>query len=146
MPPAVEAQSLNCWTTREVPYFKFVSYRQNIVGFLKNLSFFFLAASSLSCSTQDLSLRHMGSFSLWCVGSLLQHSGFPLAVACRFSLSSCGMQAPRCMGSVVCGSAGSLVEARRLSCPAACGILVPQPGMEPASPALEGGLDRKSVV
>ena len=26
-----------------------------------------------------------------------------------------------------------------LSCPAACGILVPRPGMEPASPALEGG-------
>ena len=33
----------------------------------------------------------------------------------------------------------SLVAARGLSCPAACGILVPQPGMEPTSPALEGG-------
>ena len=29
--------------------------------------------------------------------------------------------------------------ARRLSCPAACGILVPRPGIEPASPALKGG-------
>ena len=28
---------------------------------------------------------------------------------------------------------------RGLSCPVACGILVPQPGIEPASPALEGG-------
>ena len=26
----------------------------------------------------------------------------------------------------------------RLSCPSVCGVLVPQPGMEPASPALEG--------
>ena len=33
----------------------------------------------------------------------------------------------------------SLVAARGLSCPAARGILVPQPGMEPTSPALEGG-------
>ena len=34
---------------------------------------------------------------------------------------------------------GSLVVACGLSRPAACGILVPQPGIEPASPALEGG-------
>ena len=27
----------------------------------------------------------------------------------------------------------------RLSCPVACGMLVPRPGIEPASPALEGG-------
>ena len=26
-----------------------------------------------------------------------------------------------------------------LSCPAACGILVPRPGIKPESPALEGG-------
>ena len=50
------------------------------------------------------------------------------------------------MGSVVCGmralslrSASSVVVARGLSCLTACGILVPQPGIEPASPALEGG-------
>ena len=30
--------------------------------------------------------------------------------------------------------------ARGLNCPAACGILVPQPGIEPMSPALEGGV------
>ena len=34
-----------------------------------------------------------------------------------------------CGGSRACG----------LSCPMACGILVPQPGIEPVSPALEGG-------
>ena len=31
-----------------------------------------------------------------------------------------------------------LVAARGLSCPVACGILVPWPGIEPTSPALEG--------
>ena len=31
------------------------------------------------------------------------------------------------------------MAASRLSCPEACGILVPRPGMEPKSPALEGG-------
>ena len=34
---------------------------------------------------------------------------------------------------------GSAVVARGLSCPTAGGILVPRPGMEPTSPALEGG-------
>ena len=46
-------------------------------------------------------------------------------------LSSCGAQVPECMGSVV--------AAHGLSCPAACGILVPRPGIEPASRVLEGG-------
>ena len=35
------------------------------------------------------------------------------------SLSSCGTQAPECMGSVVCGTR-ALVEARELS---SCGVL-----------------------
>ena len=33
----------------------------------------------------------------------------------------------------------SLVVTPGLSCPSACGILVPQPGIEPASSALQGG-------
>ena len=32
------------------------------------------------------------------------------------------------------------IVARGLNCPIACGILVPQPGIKPVSPALEGGL------
>ena len=36
-------------------------------------------------------------------------------------------------------SVGSVAVACRLSCSEACGILVPRPGIEPASPALEGG-------
>ena len=56
--------------------------------------FLLLAVSGLSCDTQDL-----------CCGMpdlLLQHVGFSLVVACGFSLSSCGAQAPECVGSVVC--------------------------------------------
>ena len=34
---------------------------------------------------------------------------------------------------------GSVVAELRLTCPEASGILVPQPVMEPAYPALEGG-------
>ena len=57
-------------------------------------------------------------------------------------LSSCGVQAPECVGSVA--------AARGLSCPVACGILVPRPGIEPMSSALESrflttGPPRKSL-
>ena len=61
-------------------------------------------------------------------------------------LSSCGVRAPGCVGSVVCGTqalslrrASSIVVACGLNCPGACGILVPQPGIKPESLALEGG-------
>ena len=37
------------------------------------------------------------------------------------------------------GTQAYLVTVRVPCCPTACGILVPQPGVEPASPALEGG-------
>ena len=36
------------------------------------------------------------------------------------------------------GRVGSAAVVFRLSCPIACGILVPGPGIEPTSPALEG--------
>ena len=52
-----------------------------------------------------------------CAGSLLWLVGF----------LSCGLQAPECSGSVA--------VVRGLSSPVACGILVPQPRIEPASPA-----------
>ena len=51
-----------------------------------------------------------------------------LAVACGL-LSSCGAQAPECMGPVV--------AVHRLSCPMAYGILI-LPAIEPMSLALEG--------
>ena len=80
-----------------------------------------MAVSGLSCS--------MWHLSLWRTGCLLRHVGFSLVAAC--GLSSCGRWAPECMGSVV--------VARGLSCPTACGILVTQPGIGPTSLALEGG-------
>ena len=46
-------------------------------------------------------------------------------------LSSCGAQAV--------GRVGSVVVVHGLSCPTASGFLVPLPGIEPPSPALEGG-------
>ena len=60
-------------------------------------------------------------------------------------LSGCAGQALGCVGSVVCSMralslrrVSSVVVARGLSCSMACGILVPRPGIEPASTALEG--------
>ena len=59
-----------------------------------------------------------------------------LVAAGSFSVV-CGLL-PRCGWSSRAWS-GSVVEALGLSCPAACGISIPQPGIEPAFPALEGG-------
>ena len=58
-------------------------------------------------------------------------------VAVRGFLSSCGAQTPEHMGSVV--------AAQRLSCPPACGTLVPQPGIEQASPALQDGFSTTGI-
>ena len=56
-----------------------------------------------------------------------------LVATCRL-LSSCGAR------TLECGlSSCSVVVAHGLSSPAACGILVPRPGIKPASPALEAG-------
>ena len=43
-----------------------------------------------------------------------------------------------CMACLVV-AVSSVVTAHGLSCPMACGILVPRPGIEPTSPALQGG-------
>ena len=55
------------------------------------------------------------------------------------SLSCCGGWALERVGSVAVAHGASLVVAHGLSCPVAGGSLVPQPGIEPTSPALEGG-------
>ena len=59
-----------------------------------------MACRIFSCGMQDLSLLHVG-----------------FSVVVVHGLSSCGMQALERVGSVV--------GARRLSCPTACGVLVP---------------------
>ena len=61
--------------------------------------------------------------------SYLLHAGSFLVGHER--LSSCDMCAPE--------HAGLVVVALRLSWPMACGILLPQAGVEPTPPALEGG-------
>ena len=76
-----------------------------------SLYIIYLAASGLSWGTQHLH----------CVKSFV--------VVHR--LSSCGVWAPKCMGSVL-----AVLEH---SCSVACGILFPRPGIEPTSPALQGG-------
>ena len=76
--------------------------------------FIYLAASGLCCSVRALSW--------WHAGSLLQCMGFSLVAVHRPA------RAP-----------GSVVAACSLSCPVECGNLVPLRGIQPVSPALEGG-------
>ena len=94
-----------------------------------------------------------------CVRSQLRHVGSSIAVlrplvVVRGLLASCAAQVPWRLGSVAVvhgfqgawalqfaahglqlRHASSVVLARGLSCPTACGILVSRPGIEPASPA-----------
>ena len=75
------------------------------------------------------------TFFFVCIDSLLRHARAFVVVCglfigmCRL-LSNCDVQAPEYTGSVV--------VAQGLSRPAACKILVRQPGIKPTSPALEG--------
>ena len=91
----------------------------------------YLAVSGVSCGTQDLHCV-MWEISFWSMDSAvaecrLQSRWASAVAACR--LSSGGTQAPALVGSVA--------AVPRLSCSAACGILAPQPGIEPVSPALQ---------
>ena len=73
-------------------------------------------------------------FIFGCVGSSLWRVGFSLVAAARGCLSSCDVR----VFSLSLRHASSVVVACELSCSVACGILVPRPGIEPGSPALEG--------
>ena len=85
---------------------------KGIIGSVVVIVLFWLAGSSLWC---------MG-FSC-CEAQALEHVGSIYAV---HSLSSCSSWA-------------SLIVVHGPSCPTACGILGPRPGIEPTSPVLEGG-------
>ena len=74
-------------------------------------------------------------FIFGCVGSQLRHLGSLLQCAGSRARGLCSCA--RC--ALQLWHKGSVVAAHGLSCPAACGILVPRPGIEPVSPALEGG-------
>ena len=56
-----------------------------------------------------------------------------LYILTLFFYFGCAESLLRCLGA-------SLVVAHKLSCPAGCGILVSQPGIELESPALESRL------
>ena len=70
-------------------------------------------------------------------GSRLRHAVSLVTV--RGLLSSCGVQVFSSCGAQAPGRVGSVAVVRGLSCPTACGILVPWPGTEPPSSALEDG-------
>ena len=67
-------------------------------------------------------------------------SSFSLVVASGFSLLQLWLSGSRAPALCSLWHVSSTVGARGLSCPAACGIPFPRPGIKPASPALEGGL------
>ena len=97
--------------------------------------------------TQPLPSRHLPSH----VFFILTYSFFsPLNIHLLFGYIKSYLQhvesLSQCVGfsvGAVCGFHSSWAlwfVAHRVSCPAACEILVPQPEIEPASPALEDGL------
>ena len=71
-------------------------------------------------------------FIFGCDGPDLRRAGVSLVVAWRFGSRSTDTRL--CSG----GTKASLVVVHGLICPVARGILVPWPGIEPASPGLEG--------
>ena len=78
---------------------------------------------------------------MWHVGSFVAVYGI---LCCSAQALRCGARASLVVAhglqstwALQLRNAGSVVVARRLSCPAACVILVPQPGIKPESPALE---------
>ena len=133
-------------------YLFYLLFCLQLSGLPKNVSVSSLLSSVARTQRQTFSLMYFGLFHLTlykgmalfvylfflfklylfifgCVGSSLRHAGS--SIVARGLLSRCGARAPECLGSVV--------AVLWLSCPVACGILVPRPGIEPASPALEGG-------
>ena len=88
---------------------------------LLNFVYFYLAGLGLCCCARAFSsCGEQGLLSVW--GARASHSG-DFSCCCSRTLSTWA----------------SVVMAHGLSCPDACGILVPRPGIEPTSPALAGG-------
>ena len=92
--------------------------KHNLSSHLKKKKVVYLASSVLSCDTQVL---HCTRWHLRCGVWPLQ-----LCWVCRLS---CGFQ----------NTQASVVAEGGLGCSIVCGILVPQPGIQPMYPALQGG-------
>ena len=56
----------------------------------------------------------------------------------RVLVEALSISVASCAASLSLQLKNALVVARRLSCPAACGISVPKTGLEPVSPELQG--------
>ena len=117
------------------------SYRiRSVIWFLK---FFFFVFGCIGSS-----LRHMGlSVAARGPSLVVASGGYSIAVVCRLLVAVASLIADHRLHRVQ----ASEVEAHDLSCPAACGILVPGLGVEPASCAMERwfsttGLPGKSLI
>ena len=93
------------------------SQLQHVGTSLRHVESFVCGVRALCCGVRVSCCGAWASLQLWRVG---------------FLFSSCGTRVPECMGSVVCGTqalqlrrTSSVVVACGLSCPVACGILVP---------------------
>ena len=110
----------------------------NSVSLKKFFFIIYLAVLGHGCGSWDL---HCGvslsscDVSLSSCGVDLSSCGVSLS-SCGADLSSCGVCLSSCLQALE--SVGSVVTVHRLSCPAACGILVPWSGMEPTFFSLEG--------
>ena len=161
MPPAVEARSLNHWTARGVPLAQFLlsDHLRNMIWkeTTRLLSQPFCTMTSWyifwkTCSTSFINKIDKDSFpsitsSMTFTTSLNEkvqiralfkkkkniYIYIYLFLYLAASGLSCGVWDP-----LLWDAGFSPVAAHRLSCSTACGILVPRPGIKPASHALEG--------
>ena len=116
--------------------FIFISFKP-LSSLFSNLFIFACARLGLHCCTWAfcscgqglLWLQGEGFFLQWLL--IAEHGlGAQAAAVVACALSGCSLQTLQ--------SAGSVVVARKLSCPMACGIF-PRPGIERVSPAFQGG-------
>ena len=110
----------NHWATRKVPFMTYFKSFPSDCIFQPSIFYF----SSLGALEWFFCIFFFG-----CTRSLLQSLGF-------LQLWRMGSRAWRLGG---CHAQASLAAVLRLSCPAACGILIPWSGIKPTFSALEGG-------
>ena len=114
--PCTGRRILNHCVTREIPP-ECTLRNANSVYRKQSISNFWILFIEWLCSIMSLDIRRLDSF-------FKKYLFIYLFIGCIRSWLQ---------------HTGSFVATRGLSCPAACGILVPRPGIEPTSPTLEGG-------
>ena len=89
---------------------------------------------------RKINANHLNIINKWRRWEIRCYREVPLVSLDSLGLH-CGVQAVCCSSWVLlsgCSLLTSLVEAHGHSCPTACGIVVPWPGVKPPSPELEG--------